>query len=118
MVNTSAVSVTKSADGAQTFNPALKGYLTILSNNTGFNSLILWIPYNADGSVRAETRFMSGMVKLGTSPSVHANGDTPGYNVLILSAAFDSVDGKSIFGVDTAGLPRAWKLAYDETLPL
>ena len=118
MVNTSAVSVTKSADGAQTFNPALKGYLTILSNNTGFNSLILWIPYNADGSVRAETRFMSSLVKLGTSPSVHANGDALGYNVLIFSAAFDGTDSRSVFGVDgTATLPHAWKLTYDETLP-
>jgi hypothetical protein len=119
MVNTVPVAVTKSADGTQTLNPALKGYFTILYSWSGIYHLMLWIPYNADGSVRAETRFMSSLTKPATRPTVHTNGDTlPQANVVILNAAFDGVEGNSVFGVEsTSGLPHAWKLTYDETLP-
>ncbi len=114
MVNPVAVAVSKTADGLQTLNPPLNGYLVYVSSTPGFSSAGLWVPFNADGSVRAEYRFLSLLSKPGGSASFHGSGDNfGGNNVTMLSPAFDGVDGQSMF---TSAVGHAWKLTYDETL--
>ena len=124
MVNAVPVPVSKSADGATTFNPPLAGYL-MASEPIGLQgSILLWVPYNPDGTVRAETRLLSIGVKTATSGSVNLQGDTGAYpfSVTVLSlhsSAFDGVTPNAWFALSQGGDGnyRIFKMSYDETLP-
>lgn len=114
--NPISVSVSKSGDGMTNLNPPLTGYLTFVTDFGGAASIILWIPYNSDGTVRNETRLLSLAQKQASSPGFHTNGDPLQYTVgLVLAGnAFDKVDGKSFFGSSNN---RFYRATYDETLP-
>ncbi len=116
LLNKGAVKVSKSADGSQTFSPPLKGYLGYASSGMGFVSIYLWIPYNSDGSVRAEVRYLSYGQKPLSSPRFHAKGDKF-YNVQLGSPVlFDGVDGNTLYSANTYG-GQIFKLTYDDSQP-
>jgi hypothetical protein len=119
MVNSVPVSVSKTADGLTTLNPPLSGYLSTIGDTGGGGAILLWIPYNSDGSPRNEMRLLSVGVKLATSPSFHAAGDSFSFNVAAYprtGTAFDGVDGKSWIGQATDNI-HLFRMTYDETLP-
>ena len=118
MVNPIPVTVTRAADGTTLLNPPLIGHLAFLADQGGAGSIILWIPYNGDGSVRNEVRLLSAGKKPSASPRMHAAGDRFQYDVgpLIRSGTvFDGVDGKSWFALDAEGV-HFFRMIYDETL--
>lgn len=118
MVNPIPVTVTRTADGTTPLIPALTGYLAFLGDQGGAGSIILWIPYNGDGSTRNEVRLLSADRKPSASPRMHAAGDRFQYDVGLLirsGSVFDSVDGKSWFAMDADGL-HFFRMTYDETL--
>jgi hypothetical protein len=118
--NRAPVSVSKSADGTVTFNPPLAGYLSYVSDFGGASSILLWIPYNSDGSPRTEIRLLSLAAKPNVnSPSLHTNGDKFQYGVgLNISGGtvFDNVDGKSFYGLG-ADKVHFFRATYNESLP-
>jgi hypothetical protein len=123
MVNLAPVSVSKSADGTATFNPPLVGYLMALESQGQSGSILLWIPYNQDGSVRNETRLLSTGSKQ-PGPTVNFNGDTSAFPFGVgtnpnHTSAFDGVTGNSWFGLTQGndGKARFFKMTYDESLP-
>jgi hypothetical protein len=59
MMSQAAVSVTMTADGSTALSPPLTGYLTNVVDSAGGEALLLWIPFNGDGSVRSETRLLA-----------------------------------------------------------
>lgn len=114
MMNQAPVSVTETADGSATLSPALTGYLTNVVDSAGGQALLLWIPFNADGSVRAETRLLALSTKPAASSRLNTNGDNLPYGPAALSGFyFDNVDGTSAYTVDASN--RVWKLTYNES---
>jgi hypothetical protein len=116
MTNLAPVTVSKSADGSQAFNPPLTGYLTYLQSGTLNNAVILFIPWNADGSARVETRLLSVLSKPSGSSRLNCGGDTCSGASLGGGMFFDNQDGNSIYTVDQNGA-RVWKLTYNESFP-
>ena len=57
-------------------SPALTGYLTNVVDSAGGEALLLWIPFNSDGSVRAETRLLAMGSKPAGSARLNTNGDS------------------------------------------
>ncbi len=115
MMNLVPVSVSKTADGSANLNPALKGYLTNFVDGSGGQALALWVPFNSDGSVRAETRLLAMSSKPPGSPRLNTGGDSLPFGPFVqLGYSFDNVDGASAFALDSS--QRVWKLRYDETL--
>ncbi len=117
MVNPLPVSVSKLADGVTLLSPALNGYLTVIANSGGLGSIVLWIPYNADGSVRAETRLLSTGQKLAASARMNANGDTLPFLVTVnptADSAFTGTDGTAWIATDNT---RIFRMAYNEAFP-
>jgi len=118
MVNPIPVTVTRAADGRTLLTPPLIGYLAFLVDQWGAGSIILWIPYNGDGSIRNEVRLLSADKKPSASPRMHAAGDRFQYDVGLLirsGTVFDGVDGKSWFAMDADGV-HFFRMTYDETL--
>ncbi len=118
MVNPIPVTVTSEANGTSPLNPPLAGYLTFVADQDGASSILLWIPKNRDGSTRNEVRLLSSNKKPSASPRMHAAGDKFQYDVgLVVNAGtvFDSVDGKSWFGMDADGT-HFFRMTYDESL--
>lgn len=114
MMNQAPVSVTKTADGSGTLSPALTGYLTNVVDSAGGQALLLWIPFNSDGSVRAETRILATGSKPAGSSRLNTNGDGVPYGPTGLSGYFfDNVDGTSAYTIDANN--RVWKLTYNES---
>jgi hypothetical protein len=116
--------VTKSADGTQILSPPLKGYLGYVTAIGGRMGIFLWVPYNADGSVRNDVRYLSYTHKHASSPRFHANSDPLNDAFLLTNiqteAIFDGADGTSIYAFDNnsgTGKEHVMKLTYDETLP-
>jgi hypothetical protein len=58
MMSQAAVSVAMTADGSSALSPPLTGYLANVVDSAGGEALLLWVPFNSDGSVRAETRLI------------------------------------------------------------
>ncbi len=115
MTNLAAVSVSKTADGSQTLNPPLPGYITYLQSNALNNAIILWIPFNSDGSVRAESRLLTTLSKPGGSPRLNCAGDACPFGASLSGGVFfDNQDGQSFYTMDQNGT-RAWKLTYNES---
>ncbi len=113
MMNQAPVSVTMTADGSSALSPALTGYLTNVADSAGGEALLLWIPFNSDGSVRAETRLLAMSSKPAGSPRLNTNGDSLPYGPTGLSGYFfDNVDGTSAYTIDVNN--RVWKLTYNE----
>jgi hypothetical protein len=114
MMNHSPVSVTMTADGTETLSPALTGYLTNVVDSAGGEALLLWIPFNSDGSVRAETRLLATGSKAAGSARLNTNGDSVPYGPTGLSGYFfDNEDGTSAYTIDVSN--RVWKLTYNES---
>ena len=118
MVNPIPVEVTRAANGTTPLVPALTGYLAFLADQEGAGSVILWIPYNGDGTIRNEVRLLSVGKKPAASPRFHAAGDRFQYDVGVLiraGTAYDSVDGKSLFALAFDGV-HFFRITYDEAL--
>ena len=114
MMNQAAVSVTMTADGSASLSPPLTGYLTNVVDSAGGEALLLWIPFNGDGSVRAETRLLAMGSKLAGSARLNTSGDSLPYGPTGISGYFfDNVDGTSAYTIDVNN--RVWKLTYSET---
>ncbi len=114
MMSQAPVSVTMTADGSSTLSPALTGYLTNVVDSAGGEALLLWVPFNSDGSVRAETRLLAMGSKTAGSARLNANGDSLPYGPTGLSGYFfDNVDGTSAYTIDVNN--RVWKLTYNES---
>lgn len=114
MMSQAAVSVTKSADGSATLSPALTGYLTNVADSAGGAALLLWVPFNSDGSVRAESRLLALASKTAGSTRLNTNGDSRQYGPTGISGYFfDNVDGTSAYTIDVND--RVWKLTYNES---
>ena len=114
MMNQAPVTVTMTADGSSVLSPALTGYLANVVDSAGGEALLLWIPFNSDGSVRAETRLLAMSTKPAGSPRLNANGDSLPYGPTGLSGYFfDNVDGTSAYTIDVNN--RVWKLTYNES---
>jgi hypothetical protein len=119
MVNPVPVTVTKTADGKSRLPHPLKGYLAYLLDYERAGSIILWIPFDSDGSPRNEVRLLSADKKPSASPRMHSAGDKFQYDVSLAihsSTVFDGIDGKSWYATDSGGL-RFFRMTYDETLP-
>jgi len=119
MINPVPVSVSKTANGLTTLNPPLKGYLATIADLGGSGAIILWIPYNGDGSPRNEVRLLSICAKQASSSQVHAAGDTFTFTVTAnarTGGAFDGVDGKSWIAQSSDNI-HVFRMTYDETLP-
>jgi hypothetical protein len=127
MINLAPVSVSKSADGttcgiytvgcsAGTLSPALQGYIGVVMSNSTVPSVILWIPRNADGSARAETRLLSTLSKPAGSARTNGNGDNISGSSLGLSNSMflDNQNGNAVYGQDQNN-KRIWKLIYNES---
>jgi hypothetical protein len=113
MMNQTPVYVTQTADGSAILSPALAGYLTNVVDSAGGQALLLWIPFNSDGSVRAETRLLAMGSKTAGSARLNTNGDSLPYGPTGLSGYFfDNVDGTSAYTIDVNN--RVWKLTYNE----
>ena len=114
MMNQTSVSVTKTADGSTILNPPLTGYLTNVVDSAGGAALLLWIPFNSDGSVRAETRLLAMASKTAGSSRLNANSDSlPSGPTGVSGYFFDNVDGTSAYTIDSNN--RVWKLTYNES---
>jgi hypothetical protein len=114
MMSHAPVSVTMSADGSSVLNPPLTGYLTNVVDSAGGEALLLWIPFNGDGSVRAEMRLLALGSKTAGSPRLNTNGDSLPYGPAGQSGYFfDNVDGTSAYTIDVNN--RVWKLTYNES---
>jgi hypothetical protein len=114
MMSQASVSVTKTADGSSTLSPALTGYLTNVVDSAGGEALLIWIPFNGDGSVRAETRLLAMGSKTAGSARLNTNGDSVPYGATGLSGYFfDNEDGTSAYTIDVSN--RVWKLTYNES---
>ncbi len=114
MMNQAAVSVTMTADGSASLSPPLTGYLTNVVDSAGGEALLLWIPFNSDGSARAETRLLAMGSKLAGSARLNTSGDSLPYGPTGISGYFfDNVDGTSAYTIDVNN--RVWKLTYSET---
>src|SRR5581483_10999708 len=114
MMNQAAVSVAKTADGSGTLSPPLTGYLTNVVDSAGGEALLVWIPFNADGSVRAETRLLAMGSKPAGSARLNTNGDSLPFGATGLSGYFfDNQDGTSAYTMDANN--RVWKLTYNES---
>jgi hypothetical protein len=114
MMSQAPVSVSETADGSTPLSPALTGYLTNVVDSAGGEALLLWIPFNSDGSVRAETRLLAMSSKPSGSARLNTNGDSVPYGPTGLSGYFfDNVDGTSAYTIDVNN--RVWKLTYNET---
>ncbi len=95
-------------------SPPLTGYLTNVVDSAGGEALLLWIPFNSDGSVRAETRLLAMGSKPAGSARLNTNGDSLPYGPTGLSGYFfDNVDGTSAYTIDVNN--RVWKLTYNES---
>ncbi len=115
MMNQASVQVAKTADGSASLSPPLTGYLTNVVDSAGGEALLLWIPFNSDGSVRAETRLLALGSKAAGSSRINTNGDSVPYGPGGISGYFfDNVDGTSAYTIDTSN--RVWKLTYNEAL--
>jgi hypothetical protein len=117
MVNPIPISISRTADGSAALNPPLTGYLAYITSQGGSGSVLLWIPYNADGSPRNEVRLLSIGVKPGSSQRLHGAGDTFIYTAGVspqAGVAWDGVDGKSWFGL-AADNVHFFRMTYDET---
>ena len=126
MINQASVSVSKSADGstcgiytvgcsAGVLSPPLTGYIGTIFSIGGPTSVILWIPFNSDGSPRGETRLLSLLSKPSGSARVNGNGDTLGALSLgFFGVIFDDSNGNAVYSTDQSG-SRAWKLTYNES---
>ena len=79
MMSQAPVSVTMTADGSSALSPPLTGYLTNVVDSAGGEALLLWIPFNSDGSVRAETRLLAMGSKTAGSARLNTNGDSLPY---------------------------------------
>jgi len=122
MVNPIPVNVSKSADGLTTWNPTIKGYLMAVSSGGGAGAILLWIPYNADGSVRNEVRLLSQGTKNGSSPSMNLRGDNAEYQFGVGASpnhttAFDGVNGDRWYALGKMTNSHFFRMTYDETLP-
>ena len=114
MMSQAPVSVTMTADGAGVLSPPLTGYLTNVVDSAGGEALLLWVPFNSDGSVRAETRLLAMGSKTAGSARLDTNGDSVPYGSTGISGYFfDNVDGTSAYTID--GNNRVWKLTYNES---
>ncbi len=114
MMDQAPVTVTMTADSSSVLSPALTGYLTNVVDSAGGEALLLWIPFNSDGSVRAETRLLAMSTKPAGSPRLNTNGDSLPYGPTGLSGYFfDNVDGTSAYTIDVNN--RVWKLTYNES---
>lgn len=119
MVNSLPVSVSKTADGLSTLNPPLQGYLTVINDQGQAGSMLLWIPYNADGTPRNEIRLLSNGVKPLPSSRVHAAGDMFANSITAfprVNSVFTGTDGKSWIAQSNDGV-HVFRMVYDETLP-
>jgi hypothetical protein len=113
MMNQSPVSVSKTADGSASLAPPLTGYLTNVVDSAGGAALLLWVPFNSDGSTRAETRLLAMASKTAGSARLTTNGDSvPSGPQGISGYFFDNVDGTSTYTIDVNN--RVWKLTYNE----
>lgn len=116
MMNLQPVLVSRTADGSGSLSPAVQGYLTSFADGSGGQALGLWIPFNADGSVRAETRLLAMASKPSGSPRLNTGGDSLPNGAAAQSGYwFDNTDGSSAFTADASN--RVWKLSYDESFP-
>src|SRR3984957_3945063 len=114
MMSQAPVSVTMTADGSTALSPALTGYLTNVVDSAGGGALLLWIPFNGDGWVRAETRLLGVGSRTAGSARLNTNGDSLPYGPTGLSGYFfDNVDGTSAYTIDVSN--RVWKLTYNES---
>lgn len=119
MVNPIPVSVARGKDGRALLDPPLTGYFVSIVGQGGQGAILLWIPYNADQSIRNEIRLLSVGLKPSSSPRLHSGGDTFQYNasaMVVDGSAFDGKDGKSWFGVGSDTI-HVFRMTYDETLP-
>jgi len=113
MMNQAAVSVAKTADGSASLSPPLTGYLTNVVDSAGGEALLLWVPFNSDGSVRAETRLLAMGSKTAGSTRLSTGGDSVPFGPTGQSGYFfDNVDGTSAYTMDSSN--RVWKLSYNE----
>jgi len=113
MMNQASVSVAKTADGSSSLTPPLTGYLTNVVDSAGGEALLLWIPFNSDGSVRAETRLLAMGSKTAGTMRLNTSGDSVPLGPMGLSGYFfDNVDGTSAYTIDSSN--RVWKLTYNE----
>lgn len=124
MVSPVGVSVSKTADGLTTLSPALTGYLMETDSVSSAANMELWIPFNADGSVRNEVRLLSIGQKVASSGSVNLRGDAAAYPFNVgssfnFNSVFDGVNGNQFFGLSLGNdsLYRFLRMRYDETLP-
>ncbi len=114
MMNQASVSVTMTADGSSSLNPPLTGYLTNVVDSAGGEALLLWIPFNSDGSSRAETRLLAMGSKTAASARLNTSGDSLPFGPTGISGYFfDNADGTSAYTIDVNN--RVWKLTYSET---
>jgi hypothetical protein len=114
MMNMVSVSVAKTADGSTVLNPAVPGYLTSFIDGSGGQALGLWIPFNDDGSVRAEMRMLATGSKPAGSPRLNSAGDNLPFGASGQTGYwFDNVDGTSAFTMDASN--RIWRLTYNES---
>ncbi|HTC33723.1 MAG TPA: hypothetical protein VK724_10145 [Bryobacteraceae bacterium] len=115
MMNHASVQVTMAANGSTSLSPALTGYLTNVVDSAGGAALLLWIPFNGDGSARAETRLLAMSSKPAASARLNTNGDSLPFGPTGISGYFfDNVDGTSAYTIDVNN--RVWKLTYNEAL--
>jgi hypothetical protein len=113
MMNQASVPVAKTADGSTSLSPPVTGYLTNVVDSAGGEALLLWIPFNSDGSVRAETRLLAMGSKTAGSARLNTSGDSVPFGPTGLSGYFfDNVDGTSAYTIDSSN--RVWKLTYNE----
>jgi hypothetical protein len=114
MMSHASVPVAMAADGSTSLSPPLTGYLTSIVDSAGGEALLLWIPFNSDGSVRAETRLLAMGSKTAASARLNTSGDSLPYGPTGISGYFfDNVDGTSAYTIDVNN--RVWKLTYNET---
>jgi hypothetical protein len=114
MMSQAPVSVDMTADGSTLLDPPLTGYLTNVVDSAGGEALLLWVPFNSDGSVRAETRLLAMGSKPAGSARLNTNGDSVPFGPGGLSGYFfDNVDGTSAYTIDVNN--RVWKLTYNES---
>ncbi len=105
-----------------TFTTPLKGNIW----TDGVTALWLFVPYNSDGSSRAENRYLGYGKKLASYQGFTANGDPfdGAIGVLLNLGSWDEVDGNSIYAMvqndhtypGAGQLNWLFKLTYDETL--
>jgi hypothetical protein len=114
MMNLVPVPVSKTADGSGTFSPPLEGYLTSIVDVSGGQALAIWIPFNTDGSIRAETRLLATSSKPAGSARLSTGGDSLPFGASGQGGyGFDNVDGTSALTIDFSN--RVWKLTYNES---